>query len=121
MRISDWSSDVCSSDLLFVDLFGWDVPVVDGRLEIDQFAGQETVYIACANAAGEHEASISLMPTTRPHMLGEIFPHLCPGRVPTGPTSSAITRPFLPLRHGPARRRQHSNTARSARRHFTLP
>src|SRR3546814_9437698 len=59
---------------LFVDLFGWDVPVVDGRLEIDQFDGPETVYIVCANAAGEHEASIRLMPTTRPHMLGEIFP-----------------------------------------------
>src|SRR3546814_11492871 len=91
---------------LFVDLFVWVGPVVDGRLESDQFDGPETVYIVCANAAGEHEASIRLMPTTRPHMLGEIFPHLCPGGVPTGPTIWESTRLCLPLRHGAVRRRQ---------------
>ena len=46
--------------LLFVDLFGWDVPVVDSRFEIDQFDIVGTVYIICANARGEHAASIRL-------------------------------------------------------------
>ncbi len=30
---------------LFVDLFGWDIPVVDGRYEIDQFDNSDTVYL----------------------------------------------------------------------------
>src|SRR3546814_11982531 len=89
----------------FVDLFGWDGPVVDGRLEIDQFDGPETVYIVCANAAGEHEASIRLMPTTRPHLRGEILPHLCPGGLQTGPTIWRSTRRCLPTRPSAARRR----------------
>ena len=105
---------------LFVDLFGWNVPVVEGRLEIDQFDGPGTVYIICADAAGEHEASIRLMATTRPHMLGEIFPHLCPGGVPTGPTIWESTRLCLPQRHGAVRRRELRNQLISAMVDFAL-
>src|SRR3546814_8720265 len=93
MRISDWSSDVCSSDLpgaikreqamiltidnypasahrtaletmfadrkaQFVDFFDWDVPVVDGRFEIDQFDTAEAVYFVAIDEVGRHEASL---------------------------------------------------------------
>jgi acyl-homoserine lactone synthase len=51
---------------LFVDLFGWDVPVVEGRFEIDQFDTADTVYIIAADGEDVHEASIRLMPSTRP-------------------------------------------------------
>lgn len=105
---------------LFVDLFGWDVPVVEGRLEIDQFDGPGTVYIICADAAGEHDASIRLMATTRPHMLGEIFPQLCPRGVPTGPTIWESTRLCLPQRHGAVRRRELRNQLISAMVDFAL-
>src|SRR3546814_15077940 len=30
---------------LFVDLLGWDIPVVDGQYEIDQFVNVHTVYL----------------------------------------------------------------------------
>src|SRR3546814_6820371 len=60
------------------------------------------------------------MPTTRPHMLGEIFPHLCPGGVPTGPTIWESTRLCLPLRHGAVRRRQLRNQLISAMVDFAL-
>src|SRR3546814_17707352 len=55
-----------------------------------------------------------------PHMLGEIFPHLCPGGVPTGPTIWESTRLCLPLRHGAVRRTQLRNQLISAMVDFAL-
>lgn len=105
---------------LFVDLFGWDVPVVDGQFEIDQFDTDQTVYIICADATGAHEASLRLMPTTKPHMLQDLFDQLCPGGVPTGPTTWESTRLCLPQRHGAARRRELRNALISAMVDFAI-
>jgi N-acyl-L-homoserine lactone synthetase len=99
---------------LFVDLFGWDVPVVDGQYEIDQFDTADTLYIIAADAEGVHEASIRLMPTLQPHMLQSLFAHLCPTGVPTGPTTWESTRLCLPQRHGAERRRDLRNALISA-------
>lgn len=99
---------------LFVDLFGWDVPVVDEQYEIDQFDNHHTVYVIVADAHGEHEASIRLFPSARPHMLGTLFPHLCPLGVPAGETTWETTRLCLPQRHGAARRRDLRNALFSA-------
>jgi N-acyl-L-homoserine lactone synthetase len=91
---------------LFVDLFGWDIPVVDGQYEIDQFDTAETLYLVAADGKGTHEASIRLFPTTQPHMLSTLFPHLCPFGVPSGQSIWESTRLCLPQRHGAARRRE---------------
>lgn len=99
---------------LFVDLFGWDVPVIDGQYEIDQFDSTHAVYLIAADLNGEHEASIRLLPTTHPHMLGTIFPHLCPLGVPVGETIWESTRLCLPQRHGAERRRTLRNMLLSA-------
>lgn len=45
---------------LFVDLFGWDVPVVDEQYEIDQFDDADTIYLVASDDDGEHAASIRL-------------------------------------------------------------
>lgn len=105
---------------LFVDLFGWDVPVIDGKFEIDQFDTEQTVYIISADTAGTHEASLRLMPTTMPHMLQDLFGYLCPGGVPTGPTTWEGTRLCLPQRHGAARRRELRNALISAMVDFAI-
>lgn len=105
---------------LFIDLFGWDVPVVDGRYEIDQFDGEHTIYLIAIDAMGEHQASIRLMPTTRPHMLDTLFPHLCPLGVPSGHAVWESTRLCLPQRHGAARRRELRNQLFSAMVDFAL-
>ena len=99
---------------LFVDLFGWDVPVIDGQYEIDQFDNEHTVYVIVADTAGEHEASIRLFPSTRPHMLGTLFPYLCPFGVPVGETIWETTRLCLPQRHRAERRRELRNALFSA-------
>lgn len=105
---------------LFVDLYGWDIPVIDGRFEIDQFDTEHTVYIVAADEDGGHAASIRLMPSCRPHMLGEIFAHLCAGGVPVGPKVWESTRLCLPQRHGAERRRVYRNMLISAMVDFAL-
>lgn len=91
---------------LFVDLFGWDVPVIDGQYEMDQFDNADTIYLIVADDDGGHAASIRLFPSTRPHMLDTLFPHLCPLGVPVGETTWESTRLCLPQRHGAERRRE---------------
>jgi acyl-homoserine lactone synthase len=99
---------------LFVDLFDWDVPVVDGQYEIDQFDTPSAVYIVAADANGQHEASMRLLPSTQPHVLGTLFPHLCPVGVPVDEAIWESTRLCLPQRHGAARRRELRNVLISA-------
>lgn len=94
---------------LFVDLFGWDVPVVDGRYEMDQFDNAHTVYLIAAEPDGSHAASIRLFPSTQPHMLSTLFPHLCPHGVPADERTWESTRLCLPQRHGAERRRMYRN------------
>ena len=99
---------------LFVDLFGWDVPVVDNAYEIDQFDTADTIYIVVTDDEGGHAASIRLFPTTRPHMLSTLFQHLCPFGVPADEATWESTRLCLPQRHGAERRRQLRNLLFSA-------
>lgn len=105
---------------LFVDLFGWDIPVVDGRFEIDQFDNEHTVYLVAVDGDGAHEASLRLLPTARPHMLDTLFRELCPFGVPSGPTVWESTRLCLPQRHGASRRRDLRNSLISAMVDFAL-
>lgn len=99
---------------LFVDLFGWDVPVIDGQYEMDQFDTAHTIYLIAAEEDGSHAASIRLFPTSRPHMLDTLFPHVCPLGVPADEMTWESTRLCLPQRHGAERRRVLRNMLFSA-------
>lgn len=105
---------------LFVDLFGWDVPVVDGAYEIDQFDTAHTIYAIAVDEEGQHQASIRLFPSELPHMLDTLFPHLCPLGVPVGSTTWETTRLCLPQWHGATRRRKLRNALFSAVVDFSL-
>jgi len=89
---------------LFVDLLGWDVPVVDNRFEIDNFDGADATYLIATDIAGDHIGSLRLLPTTRRHILGDLFPDLCVGMPPAGPGVMEVTRLCLPCRLGAVRR-----------------
>src|SRR3546814_11695811 len=91
-RSSDLETMFADRKAQFVDFFDWDVPVVDGRFEIDQFDTAEAVYFVAIDEVGRHEASLRMLPSWRPHLLGEIFPHLCVGGVPVGPATWESTR-----------------------------
>ncbi|MEG3091665.1 acyl-homoserine-lactone synthase [Sphingomonas sp. PB1R3] len=95
---------------VFVDLLGWDMPVIDGRFELDQFDDGAARYLVATDAAGAHRASARLLPTTRPHLLDTLFPGLCTDLPPTGPAIFEITRFCLDRLLGARARR----TARDA-------
>lgn len=77
---------------VFVDLLKWDVPVLDGRFEVDQFDDEYANYLILADSEGTHLGSARILPTTRPHILGDLFPELCERRSPRDPGTCEITR-----------------------------
>lgn len=77
---------------VFVDLLKWDVPVLAGRFEIDQFDDRHATYLVLTDGDGGHLASARLLPTTRPHILGDLFPHLCADAAPRDSAIYEITR-----------------------------
>lgn len=66
---------------VFVEKLGWDVPSLDG-IEADQFDRPDTVYVVGRNDQGHVCGCARLLPTTRPYLLGEVFPQLLNGLPP---------------------------------------
>lgn len=90
---------------VFVDLLGWDLPVLDGKYELDQFDDAQAHYLILTDAQHGHLASARLLPTTRPHLLDSLFPALCEGEPPRGRDIWEITRFCLDRRLRAAERR----------------
>lgn len=91
---------------VFVDLLGWDLPILAGRYEVDQFDDIHARYLILTDSDGQHLASARLLPTERPHLLGSLFAALCDAPPPNGPSIWEITRFCLDrrLRAGERRR-----------------
>lgn len=77
---------------VFVDLLKWDVPVIDGRYEVDQFDTEHAQYIVLADSDGGHLGSARLLPTTRPHILDSFYPQLCEDAPPSAADIFEVTR-----------------------------
>lgn len=90
---------------VFVDILGWDVPVLDGRYEVDPFDDGYAVYLILVDDAGRHLGSARLLPTTRAGILNSIFPHLATEPLPAGDAIYEITRFCLSPDIGSRRRR----------------
>jgi N-acyl-L-homoserine lactone synthetase len=107
----DWRRDVrlramfAARKEVFVDLLGWDVPVVAGRFERDQFDTEDAGYLVLTDQAGGHLGSARLLATTRPHLLDSCFSALCDAPPPAGPTVFEISRFLLDRRIGAGGRR----------------
>ena len=99
---------------VFVDLLKWNVPVLDERFEVDEFDDPHANYIILADSRGDHLGSARLLQTTRPHILGGLFPELCAGPIPTGPDVLEITRFCLDRSLGASERLQVRNRLVSA-------
>jgi acyl-homoserine lactone synthase len=89
---------------VFVDLLKWDVPH-DDVSERDQFDNDEAEYLIFARG-DDHIASLRLLKTDRPHLLGAVFPDLVEGEVPSGPDIREISRFCISPRHRGAIRLQ---------------
>jgi acyl-homoserine lactone synthase len=86
---------------VFVDLLKWDVPVVEGRFELDQFDDIHAAYLIVGDAGGHHLGSARLLRTNRPHILDTLFPGLSAAEIPRGGQVLEITR-FCLSRSQPA-------------------
>jgi acyl-homoserine lactone synthase len=91
---------------VFVDLLGWDLPVLAGRYELDQYDNQDARYLILSETDGDHLASARLLPTTRPHLLDSHFAELCDEPIPHGPEVYEITRFCLDRSLTAAQRRE---------------
>jgi N-acyl-L-homoserine lactone synthetase len=64
--------------LVFHDQKGWDVKLVDGEFEMDEYDRDDTVYLLAKNARGQLVGSMRLISTAMPHMMsgpfGKMFP-----------------------------------------------
>lgn len=77
---------------VFVDLLKWDVPVLEGRYEVDQFDDEYAAYLIVPDEDGGHAGSARLLQTVRPHILDTLFPDLCAVPPPRGLNVLEITR-----------------------------
>lgn len=95
---------------VFVDLLKWDVPVIDGAYEVDQFDDAHATYLVLADRQGAHLGSARLLPTMRPHILDSFYGALCAAPPPRGPKIQEITRFCLDRRLTARQRRAVRNT-----------
>ena len=95
---------------VFVDLLKWDVPVLDGRYEVDQFDDAHATYLILAESDGTHLGSARLLPTTRPHILDSLYDELCEEAPPRHANTFEITRFCLDRRLSARERRQVRDT-----------
>ncbi|WP_298670740.1 acyl-homoserine-lactone synthase [uncultured Sphingomonas sp.] len=94
---------------VFIDLLKWDLPVLADEFEVDQFDDADAEYLILMDGEGSHRASTRLLRTDRAHLLGNLYPHLCAGPVPSGPTIREITRFCLDRNQRAAERRSARN------------
>lgn len=66
---------------VFVERLGWQLDSPNGS-ETDQFDRPDTVYVAIEDEQGDIAGCARLLPTTRPYLLGEVFPQLLNGLPP---------------------------------------
>lgn len=90
---------------VFVDMLRWDLPVLEDLYEVDQFDTPTADYLILLDDDGEHRASARLLPTTGPHLLGDLYFWLCDEAVPRGPAVWEISRFCIDPDQTPSERR----------------
>lgn len=66
---------------VFVEKLGWQLKCEHG-LEYDQFDRDDTIYVIAKNDDDQIIGTARLLPTSRPYLLGEVFPQLLNGQPP---------------------------------------
>lgn len=94
---------------VFIDLLKWELPALGGRFEVDQFDTTNAEYLVLLDRDMRHRASARLLRTDGPHILADLYPHLCAGPVPRGDGVREITRFCLDRHQRAADRRRARN------------
>ncbi|EZP70600.1 Autoinducer synthesis protein [Sphingomonas paucimobilis] len=105
---------------VFIDLLGWDLPALDGKYEIDQFDGPDTIYLIVGLPDGTHLGSMRLLPTNRPTIIGDFFDHLCDTGAPSSQAVWELSRLCLSPRIRAVERRGVRNRLLTSAVQFAL-
>lgn len=62
---------------VFVEAWGWPLSVTSDGLEIDRYDAGEALYLIDSEEGTPHLSSLRLLPTTGPHLMGDVFADLC--------------------------------------------
>ena len=79
---------------VFVEKLGWELPVEDG-LEIDQYDDDRSTYLLAVDDNDTVTGSLRILPTTGGHLMTDLFPSMCAGEPPVGPTVWEISRFYV--------------------------
>jgi len=82
-----------------IEEMGWNIPIDDNKRDIDQFDYPDTIYILHYNTDGTIGGCARLNPTTRPHLISDIFASMCFSEVPSAPDIYTYSR-YLIERQG---------------------
>ncbi|PNS08162.1 acyl-homoserine-lactone synthase [Solilutibacter silvestris] len=66
---------------IFIEKLGWELDATN-ELELDQFDRNDTIYVLARDENRRIIGCARLLPTTRPYLLGEVFPNLLNGLKP---------------------------------------
>ena len=78
---------------VFVEMLGWPLQTRQHGLELDQFDREDTMYVVARNTGDEIVGTARLLPTSRPYLLGEIFPQMLHGQpLPSTPKVWELSR-----------------------------
>lgn len=106
---------------VFIDQLKWDLPVLADQYELDQFDTPDARYLILLDPHDlRHRASARLLPTTVPHLLGDLYSRLCTTAPPAGPTVWEISRFCLDPEQTPAERRDARNQLVTALADYAL-
>ncbi|MBE1205937.1 acyl-homoserine-lactone synthase [Aminobacter carboxidus] len=74
------------------------------EIEMDAFDTENAIYLLALDNAGDVIGGSRLVPTTQPHLLGDVFPQLANGAPPRAPDIYEWTRFFISNPHRTADR-----------------
>ncbi|MET0286214.1 MAG: acyl-homoserine-lactone synthase [Polyangiales bacterium] len=89
---------------VFVRRLGWSLAPGRPDHEEDEFDTEDTVYVVARALDGRVCGLARLLPTTRPYLLGKVFPQLVRGPAPSEPTQWELSRFAADAGSGLARR-----------------
>ena len=81
---------------IFFDQKKWDVKIIDGLYEIDEFDRDDTEYVCSISSDGRLMGSVRLINTSLDHMAAGIFAPMFPGLSIRSPTIWEATRFAVP-------------------------
>ena len=73
-------------------------------IEMDAFDTEHAIYLLALDGSGDVIGGSRLVPTTQPHLLGDVFPQLAKGMPPRAPDIYEWTRFFIAFPHRTAGR-----------------